>query len=139
MREWHRQRAVYDMRESADLLDLGFATLFLNRTNRSGIIAGGVIGGKNQTGDWALDARFNKSGIIQRISTIGRYACRIRLYQQDALDFTNQVIPALGKNTFTFYDPPYIENGKGLYLNNYTLEDHRKLASRISQLEQMWV
>jgi DNA adenine methylase len=64
MREWHRQRAVYDMRESVDLLDLGFATLFLNRTNRSGIIAGGVIGGKNQTGD--VVCSFDRTILVQR-------------------------------------------------------------------------
>jgi len=50
MREWERQRAVYDASDTIDLASLGFATLFLNRTNRSGILAGGVIGGKGQTG-----------------------------------------------------------------------------------------
>ena len=57
MREWHRQRAIYEERDTADLGDLGFAALFLNRTNRSGIIGGGVIGGKHQNGEWALDVR----------------------------------------------------------------------------------
>jgi len=139
MSEWHRQRAVYDERDSADLTDLGFATLFLNRTNRSGIVAGGVIGGKEQTGKWSLDARFTKPELIERIRKIGRYASRVHLYQQDALDFTDEVIPRLGQNAFTFFDPPYIENGNGLYLNNYTLNDHLKLAARIAELEQPWV
>src|SRR3954452_7666158 len=52
MREWHRQRKVYENRAAADLADLGFATLFLNRTNRSGILSGGVIGGKSQESEW---------------------------------------------------------------------------------------
>src|SRR5688572_15909852 len=34
MREWRRQRAIYERATTADLEDLGFATLFLNRTNR---------------------------------------------------------------------------------------------------------
>src|SRR6185437_2031106 len=76
MREWHRQREVYDNRETADLSDLGFATLFLNRTNRSGILSGGVIGGKNQTGAWGVDARFGKPEIISRLKKIGRYKSR---------------------------------------------------------------
>jgi DNA adenine methylase len=139
MSEWRRQRGVYDQRDSANLIDLGFAALFLNRTNRSGIVAGGVIGGKKQTGKWSLDARFKKHSLIERIRKIGRYASRIRIYQQDALDFTDKVIPALGQNTFAFFDPPYIENGCGLYLNNYILDDHRKLANRIAALEQPWV
>ena len=67
MAEWRQQREVYGRRETADLDELGFATLFLNRTNRSGIIGGGVIGGKQQHGAWGLDARFTKSDLVQRI------------------------------------------------------------------------
>lgn len=139
MAEWHRQREVYNSRDAADLSDLGFAALFLNRTNRSGIIAGGVIGGQKQAGNWLLDARFNKEELMQRVRKIGRYSSRINLHQRDALDFTNQVLPQLGQNVFAFYDPPYIENGKDLYLNNYEIEDHRLLANRIAELEQPWV
>ena len=139
MPEWQRQRAVYDSQDTADLADLGFATFFLNRTNRSGIIAGGVIGGKGQTGSWSLDARFNKTELTQRIQKIGRYRSRIRLYQLDALDFTKQVLSQMGPNTFAFYDPPYIENGDGLYLNNYSVDDHRLLATYIARLKQPWV
>ncbi len=139
MREWHRQRAVYQDRDNASLDDLGFATLFLNRTNRSGIIAGGVIGGKSQTGVWALDARFTKPELIQRIRKIGRYSSRIKLHQMDALDFTKDIVANLGDNAFAFYDPPYIENGQDLYLNDYTVEGHQKLAQGVSGLKVPWV
>jgi DNA adenine methylase len=137
--EWHRQRAVYEAKESADLSDLGFAALFLNRTNRSGIIAGGVIGGKEQAGAWSLDVRFNKAELIHRIRKIGRYSSRVHLYQRDALEFTNEVAPQLGANTFFFYDPPYIERGQDLYLNDYDLDDHRKLADHIVLLDHPWI
>lgn len=136
---WRRQRAVYRRRESVGLADLGFAALFLNRTNRSGIISGGVIGGLEQRGEWGLDARLNKPELIARIRKIGRHASRIRLYQMDALDFTQKVIPTLGKRAFVFYDPPYIEKGKDLYLNEYTIAGHQKLASRVKKLSQPWV
>jgi DNA adenine methylase len=139
MAEWRRQRAVYDQRESAGLIDLGFSALFLNRTNRSGIIGGGVIGGKQQTGEWGIDARFNKRELIQRIGRIARYATRIRLYQSDALDFTTNVVARLGPSAFAFYDPPYIENGEKLYLNDYAMVDHRQVASRVTRLAQPWV
>ncbi|MGD0464004.1 MAG: DNA adenine methylase [Tepidisphaeraceae bacterium] len=138
MKEWHKQRKIYEAADSADLDDLGFAALFLNRTNRSGIISGGVIGGKRQTGAWSIDARFNKSEITRRIRQIGRFKSRIRLYQMDALDFTNRVIAA-SRDTFVFYDPPYIENGEGLYLNDYDVEGHRRLEKRILKLKQPWV
>lgn len=139
MREWERQHAVYNLDERADLDDLGFAALFLNRTNRSGIIDGGVIGGKRQDGPWKLGVRFNKHEIIRRIRQIGRYGTRVKLYQMDALQFTKKVLPSLKKNTFVFFDPPYIENGRDLYLNNYELEDHRQLGARVVQLEHPWV
>jgi DNA adenine methylase len=139
MREWERQRDVYERRDTADLDELGFAAFFLNRTNRSGIIDGGVIGGKGQGGDWKLDARFGRDELIRRIRKIARYKSRINLYQLDALEFTNTVVQGIGRNSFTFYDPPYIDNGQDLYLNDYTLEGHRRLASRISRLRHPWI
>lgn len=139
MAEWHRQRSVYENRETADLTELGFATLFLNRTNRSGIIGGGVIGGKKQTGAWSLDARFNKEELTERIKRIGRYRNRIKLYQLDALEFAAEVVPTLGPKTFAFFDPPYIEKSEELYLDNYDIEGHRQLAAHVRQLAQPWV
>ena len=139
MAEWERQHAVYEAQDSADIEDLGFAALFLNRTNRSGVIGGGVIGGKDQTGKWSLDARFNKEELIRRIMKIWRHRTRINLYQTNALDFTDDIIAGLGNNTFTFFDPPYIENGQGLYLNDYDLDGHRRLATRVSKLKQPWI
>lgn len=139
MEEWTRQRTVYENREDADLLDLGVAAFFLNRTNRSGIINGGVIGGRDQAGEWGIDARFNKTDLIRRIRRVGRYRSRIRLYQQDALAFTNDVVSTLGSRVFSFYDPPYIAKGQDLYLNTYTVEDHRRLAEGIVKLKTPWV
>ena len=137
--EWSRQRSIYDSREEADLGDLGFATFFLNRTNRSGIIGGGVIGGKHQIGRWSLDARFTKRELVQRIRRIGRYKDRIKLYNQDGIEFTRDVVGRLGKKTFVFYDPPYIEKGQQLYLNNYDICDHRLLEKQVTQLQQPWI
>ena len=42
--EWHKQKEIYNNPKSK-IFDLGFATFFLNRTNYSGIIKGGPIGG----------------------------------------------------------------------------------------------
>ena len=139
MREWHRQREIYEDREQRELVELGFATLFLNRTNRSGIISGGVIGGRQQAGRWSLDARFNKQEIVRRIERIGRYKTRIRLYQRDAREFTDEVVPDLGRNCFVFYDPPYLESGEDLYLNDYDMEAHRDLEKSVSGLRHPWL
>ena len=137
--EWKRQRSIYDARNEADLTELGFATFFLNRTNRSGIIGGGVIGGKGQVGAWSLDARFTKEELMRRIRRIGRYRDRIKIYNQDGIAFTKGIVGGLGKNVFVFYDPPYIEKGQQLYLNNYDIADHKYLEEQVTQLEQPWI
>lgn len=139
MDEWNKQRAVYESAASADLADLGFAALYLNRTNRSGILSGGVIGGKRQVGRWSMGARFNKPDIIRRIQKIGRYRDQIRLYQMDALDFVNSQLSRIAAKGFAFFDPPYLENGKDLYLDNYTPDGHRELALGVQRLSLPWL
>lgn len=138
MAEWRRQRAVY-LAAGPRTLELGFATFFLNRTNRSGIISGGVIGGKQQASKWRIGARYNKEDLIARIRKIGRYRSRIALSNMDALEFAKTTLPKLGRRAFTFFDPPYIENGEDLYLNQYKLEDHRRLAHEIAKLPGYWM
>ncbi len=139
MAEWRRQRAIFDDADQAAERDLGFAALFLNRTNRSGILAGGVIGGKRQTGKWSLDARFGKPELIRRIQKLGRYQSRIKLYNRDGLEFTQNVAANLKGPTFIFFDPPYIERAGRLYLNQCTLADHQALARCIGELAKPWI
>jgi DNA adenine methylase len=124
--EWRRQKEIYKNRENADPFELGFATFFLNRTNRSGIIKNaGPIGGFNQDGHWKIDARFNREELAERILRIGRYAKRIVLSNTDALLFLQNM---KGENAFLYLDPPYFIKGRELYLNHYQPEDHRSLS-----------
>ncbi|MEX2317151.1 MAG: DNA adenine methylase [Pirellulales bacterium] len=139
MGEWERRRQVYEHRDTAHLDELGFSTLFLNRTNRSGIIGGGVIGGKGQKGKWKIEVRFPKHTLIERIRKISRYRDRINLYKMDGSDFTKKVVSALTGNVFTFYDPPYIDIQRKLYLSNYTVDGHRQLSERVSKLPHPWI
>jgi DNA adenine methylase len=97
-----------------------------------------MIGGNAQDGEWTLDCRFPKREIMRRIRQIGRYKSRIRLYQMDALAFTNEHVSKLD-NVFVFYDPPYIEINRSLYLNKYKVADHQKLARQICRLRQPWI
>ena len=139
MHEWQRQRDVYENRETEDLFDLGFSTLFLNRTNRSGIVGGGVIGGQKQKGPWKIGARFNKNELVRRIERIGRYRSRINIHTSEAMVFLEEIAPALGANSFHFFDPPYIEKSKQLYLNQYDIDDHKEISRRIEMLDAPWV
>lgn len=138
MDEWYRQRSIQDS-ESPDLLDLAFSTFFLNRTNRSGIIRGGVIGGKAQTGKWKLDARFNREDLILRIQKVSRYRKRIELYNLDAVDLIEALKPRLGPRSLVYLDPPYYEKGSDLYENHYLPEDHATIASLVRTLKTPWL
>lgn len=137
--EWGRQRRVLSASPRDNLLQLGFAAFYLNRTNRSGILTGGVIGGQKQESQWGIDARFNRDELVQRIKRVGRYRNRIQLGNEDALGFVRRILPTIGQRAFVFFDPPYIDNGEDLYLNQYTLADHKDLARRISQLKTPWM
>jgi DNA adenine methylase len=85
--EWDRQKQIQRAKSTAPLLELGFSTLFLNRTNRSGILRAGIIGGRCQSGQWKLDARFNKETIKERISSVRPLTQRIHITCMDALAF----------------------------------------------------
>ena len=92
--EWHRQKEIY-LTSTAYSLDLAFATLFLNRTNRSGILNAGPIGGYAQDGEWKLDVRFDKEAIIAKIELIAKERERITVYNK-ALRFWNAESRAKG-------------------------------------------
>lgn len=131
--EWKNQRRIQDNKNSSkDLLALGFSTLFLNRTNRSGIIKAGVIGGLQQNGNYKLDCRFNKERITQNIKLIASMREKIKLYNMDAEKFIRLNISKT-KNSFTFFDPPYYAKGPGLYTNFYNHEDHVSLSRTIKK------
>jgi len=137
--EWERQKQVQSKKCDADLLELGFSTFFLNRTNRSGIINGGIIGGRKQSGDWKMDARFNKDNLIRRIERVGAYRERIKLYNEDAMVFVDGIKSGIDGHTLIYFDPPYYNQGSALYANHYTHEDHEVLSRYIQGLHCNWM
>ena len=139
MDEWERQKSIQTEKEHADLLDLAFSTFFLNRTNRSGIIKGGVIGGKSQAGKWKMDARFNKADLIKRIKKIALYRDRISIHCADSIAFVNEILPDINEHTLIYFDPPYYNQGSALYVNHYTHKDHEDLSRYIQQLNCKWM
>lgn len=135
---WQVQREVQARKQDAELLELGFSTFFLNRTNRSGILSGGVIGGKEQTGNYLIDARFNKKDLIERIESVAEYADRIELTSLDAVELIKSIrMPA--EKSFCYLDPPYYVKGRDLYLNYYNDDDHRDIAKAIKKYKGKWI
>lgn len=137
--EWERQRSIQARKADADILELGFSTFFLNRTNRSGIIhSGGIIGGKAQAGEWKLDCRFNKADLTTRIRRVAKYAGRIKLYNEDAETFLGRVGGPIPANSVLYIDPPYYEKGSQLYRNSYKRGDHERIAAKLAELSAPW-
>jgi len=137
VREWECQRKV-QREPGADEVDLAFSTFFLNRTNRSGIIGGGMIGGRDQEGKWKIDARWRPDDSIARIEKIARFASRITLTGMDTAEYLKKVLPKLDL-PFLYLDPPYYGKGKGLYRSFYEHDDHRQVAALVRRLECPWV
>lgn len=137
--EWAKQKKIYIERNNTYSLELAFATFYLNRTNRSGIIKAGPIGGYNQTGNYMIDARYNKSDLVKRIQKISTYKDKIILYNKEIRDFIINYLPLYGDNSFVYFDPPYFKKGKELYKNFFTLTDHCDIAELICKLNIPWM
>lgn len=131
MPSWDRQRRIFRNPDDHDYVALGFATFFLNRTNRSGILNGGAIGGRDQKGRWKMDARYNADELIFRIETIAKMRKRIKLTKKDALDLLRVGLPKWPAKTLIYFDPPYYEQGRRLYYDYYKPDDHEILAKFI--------
>lgn len=130
--EWRRQRETYLRAGREDFEELGFATFYLNRTNRSGVLNGGIIGGVNQTGNYKIDARFNRTALAERIRVLSLYARKIEVLSRDGVDVLAEY--ATCPKTFIYADPPYFEKAGSLYLNAFRPHDHQKLADTLNRL-----
>ena len=138
--EWKKQKEIQLNKDYANIFDLGFSTFFLNRTNRSGIIMGGVIGGISQTGKWKIDVRFNKKSLIEKIKNIGKYRNKIHIYNMDAVDFLKEEVSDLDvKKTLVYLDPPYYVKGRQLYMNSFKHDDHVRIFETLKHLEHYWL
>lgn len=137
MKVWHQQRETY-LDPTADSFDRGFATFFLNRTNRSGILGARPIGGLEQLGKWKLDARFNKVDLVARIQYLARFRQQVVVSQLDGREFLWE-LDRQPATTLFYVDPPYIRQGEDLYLANMTYADHVQLASTLRRIQSSWV
>ncbi len=135
--EWKFRKKIYsDIKLKSEMSDLeiGFTTFFLNRSNRSGILHAGAIGGANQSGNWKLDARFNKNTLISKIEKIALYKDRIKISNLDAIDFLKKIKRSISKeDVFLYLDPPYVEQGNGLYKEKYSKTDHTNLSKYLQR------
>lgn len=122
------------------VLELGFAGLFFNRTNFSGILMANPIGGWKQLSKYKIDCRFNKERIIQNIQEISNLKDRVHVVFGDALSYlSDNRVRLHEQNTFVFLDPPYVGQGENLYRYYYDTEDHTALSRLIKQSHYPWL
>ena len=140
--EWERQRDIFVTHNTKFSVELGFATFFLNRCNRSGILKAGVIGGnsmeKQETAKYKIDARFNKDLLRERLQKIIENRERIAIKNLDALVFLEQCSNLSideKQNLLIYLDPPYYIHGAELYMNSYQHEDHIALSNSLRDLD----
>ena len=137
--EWKKQRNILKNVDNYNFEDVGFATFYLNRCNRSGILSGGVIGGLDQTGNWKMDARFSRKDLINRIEAISNLNNSIKITKYDAETLLKK-LSRNKKRNFIYCDPPYLYKGEKLYLNHYTSEDHKRISKIIQSIkDNYWV
>jgi DNA adenine methylase len=139
IREWRKQREVFHSSHANDPVERGYATFFLNRTSRSGILDARPIGGLDQAGEWSVDARFNREALAERVAYLGRYRQRVRVHHRDGLSFLRSHLKRHFADAFYYIDPPYLNNGADLYLDTMTWKDHERLADMLASNEAKWV
>lgn len=139
--EWRRQREIQSRKNKADLLELGFSTFYMNRTNRSGIINAGIMGGVNQDGNFLMDCRFNKTELISRIKIIAAHKKQIRLYKKDAVKLIEKIQnESECSNVIFYFDPPYYQKASTLYMNHYEEKNHKLVSEKIKAINNIkWV
>lgn len=142
LEEWEKQHRIYKKLKNGNKysFELGFAAFFLNRTNHSGILKGGPIGGIHQKSKYRLDCRYNKDTLIKKVEAMAGFRKKISLFHMDGLKFIQDIVPRENQsNWFIFFDPPYVGQGEFLYKNNLTMDNHKKLSEEIQSVHGNWI
>lgn len=135
---WYKYKQIQKDYSTADMMELAKSTFFLNRTNISGVIKGGIIGGISQKGKYGITARFKKEELIEKIKIISRFADRIIVSNEDGILFARK-IDRKQRRTFIYLDPPYYQKGADLYMNYFTDKDHIDLSNVVKKIKNPWL
>lgn len=135
---WQYFKSVQKNPDDYSQFEIAQAIFFLNRTNISGVIKGGPIGGLEQKGKYKINARFNKSDLIKRIQRIANFKHRINISNLDGLRFIRN-LNKNSQNTFIYLDPPYVHKAADLYMNYFKKKDHENLARQVENINHKWL
>src|SRR5690606_23689089 len=135
---WQYYKSIQQNADKHSEIEIAKSTFFLNRTNISGVIKGGIIGGQEQKGKYKIDARFNKTDLIKRARRIASFKNRINVSNLDGISFIRKM-NRISENVFIYIDPPYVQKGVDLYMNFYSQNEHENLAKYIDLIDTMWL
>ncbi|WP_080708464.1 DNA adenine methylase [Aeromonas hydrophila] len=144
--DWHKQREIYadsiNRVKGFSKLEYGFSVFYLNRTNRSGILGAGPIGGLEQEGKYKIDCRYTTDTLIKKLERIIKYKESIFVYNDDCLSFLDRFSDKKHYDTdFIYLDPPYVKEGRNIYSKNFCFNDeqHEALKRAISAFPNRWL
>ena len=142
LKQWQKQRKIVKTATEPSL-KLAFATFFLSRCNRSGIINAGPMGGQDPflqiNATYKLDCRYNKKELKNKLKQIIDNKEKICVYNDDALKFLKR-FRKKAENILVYLDPPYYIQGAKLYMNYYKHADHAKLAEFLKKSDKFkWI
>lgn len=127
-----RQKVKSDY-EGCDMFEAAWSLLLVNRLAYSGIYRANPLGGMRGDQNTML-SRWNPDDLCKRISTIHSMSDRYTVHNRDALEFIED---EFWHNEGTvLIDPPYITQGKNLYLHYYKEEDHLSLQLLLDSLHK---
>lgn len=137
---WHFYKEIQKSSKHTNInqIDLAKSTFFLNRTNISGVIKGGAIGGLEQKGKYKIDARFKKDDLISKIQKIASFRKRIIVSNDDGLKFIKR-LEKKKEEVFIYLDPPYYQKAADLYMNFYSKQNHSELAKYVNKMKKKWM
>lgn len=135
---WHILEPLRELSspDMGRLVELGFAGLFFNRVNYSGIIGAKPIGGLSQSSAYKIDCRFNKNDLIKKILFLSRLSSRVEVLFGDALSWVRA--HNYSDDRVYYIDPPYFDQGKKLYRHHYSVADHFELFELLETLNDTW-
>lgn len=135
---WRYYKDQYKKGVEENEFEIAKIAFFLNRTNISGVLDAGPIGGNNQAGKYKIDVRFRKDDLINKILVIANRKNDIYLSNYDGVYFVKGLNRKHG-DMFIYLDPPYVEKGHYLYMNFFQENDHIQLSKFVTKIKKKWM
>lgn len=123
-------------------LGLAYKCIFLNRTSFSGILksTAGVVGGKQQRGQYKIGCRFNRVRLAERIRELSTLRDRVQFarcqsYAETIAQIASTELARSSPETvFWYFDPPFFERADRLYRKTFTPADHLAFREALSEI-----